>query len=252
MLCHRTLPFCSLLLTFLFFSSIFFSLSHGDSHFARLQISPTSEWENEGEYGVGFSRGTRMSAVEGPYGEPAAVEYSSFVLAAERTNRKDPLNGFRRYTGGWNISERHYWASVGFTAVPLFVIAVVWFLGFGLCLSIICLCYFCFKRKPYGYSGIAYAVSLIFLILFTISAIIGCVVLYTGQGRFHRSTTNTLAYVENQAENTVEKLKEVSDYLASAKQIGVDKVFLPSNVQTDIDQIGTQIIFLLVTLPTEL
>lgn len=36
---------------------------------------------------------------------------TSFVLAAERTQRrKDPLNGFRDYTGGWNISNQHYWA----------------------------------------------------------------------------------------------------------------------------------------------
>lgn len=35
---------------------------------------------------------------------------SSYILAAERTQRKDPLNGFKIYTGGWNISNDHYWA----------------------------------------------------------------------------------------------------------------------------------------------
>lgn len=35
---------------------------------------------------------------------------SSLILAAKRTYRKDPLNNFKRYTGGWNISNRHYWA----------------------------------------------------------------------------------------------------------------------------------------------
>ena len=48
------------------------------------------------------------SLVEGPLSAP--IESSSVVLAAQRTRRKDPLNGFKRYTGGWNISERHYWA----------------------------------------------------------------------------------------------------------------------------------------------
>jgi hypothetical protein len=33
-----------------------------------------------------------------------------FVLAAEQTQRKDPLDGLRYYTGGWNISDEHYWA----------------------------------------------------------------------------------------------------------------------------------------------
>ena len=33
----------------------------------------------------------------------------------------------------------------------------------------------------------------------------------------------------------------MSDYLGAAKQVGVDQVFLPSNVQTDIDLIETKI-----------
>ena len=70
---------------------------------------------------------------------------------------------------------------------------------------------------------------------------VGCVVLYAAQERFHKSTTETLEYVVNQADTTVDKLKTVSDFIASAKLIGVDQVFLPSNVQTDIDQIGIRI-----------
>ncbi|KAK8962266.1 hypothetical protein KSP40_PGU009161 [Platanthera guangdongensis] len=50
---------------------------------------------------------------------------SSFALAAKRTERRDPLNNFEDYTGGWNISNRHYWASVGFSSAPLFGIAFV-------------------------------------------------------------------------------------------------------------------------------
>ncbi|CAN1828456.1 hypothetical protein LINPERHAP1_LOCUS32236 [Linum perenne] len=60
-------------------------------------------------------------------------------------------------------------------------------------------------------------------------------------GKFHRSTTQTLEYVVSQADSTVENLKNVSDYLASAKLLGVDQVFLPADVQTDIDQIGGRI-----------
>lgn len=60
--------------------------------------------------------------------------------------------------------------SVVFTAVPFFVVAAVWFVIFGLCLSFICLCYCCCSREPYGYSRLAYALSLILLILFTLAA----------------------------------------------------------------------------------
>lgn len=67
--------------------------------------------------------------------------------------------------------------------------------------------------------------------------------LYTGQKKFHDSTTSTLEYVVNQADVTVGQLRNASDYLAAAKQLGVDQVFLPANVQTDIDQIGGKLNF---------
>ncbi|OAY27436.1 uncharacterized protein LOC110602897 isoform X1 [Manihot esculenta] len=223
----------------LFFSGAYPVVFHfaADFHFSRPHGLRCRE--NEAKYELQFSWGTRRSFVEAPLSEP--VESSTLVLAPRRTYRKDPLDGFKRYTGGWNISSRHYWASVGFTAIPLFAIASVWFLGFGLCLLLLCICYFCCGKKSYGYSRIAYALSLIFLILFSLGAIIGCVILYTGQGSFHRSTTETLEYVMNQADTTVQKLKDVSNFLASAKLTAVDKVFLPSNVQTDIDQIEIRI-----------
>jgi hypothetical protein len=42
---------------------------------------------------------------------------ASTPLAAERTRRKDPLDGLRLYGGGWNISDRHYIA-VGSVPTP--------------------------------------------------------------------------------------------------------------------------------------
>ncbi|CAJ1973686.1 unnamed protein product [Sphenostylis stenocarpa] len=217
--------------------------------------------ENEGKDVVGFSRLYVYDA--------APFENSPIPLAAERTRRKDPLNSFNKYIYGWNIGDNHYWASVAYTAVPVFSIAAVWFLGFGLCLLTIGVCYFCRKREPYGYSPTCYALSLILLILFSFTAMytslssyvlidsgfvrsvlqivlfydnrIGCAVLYIGQGSFHHSMSSTLQYVVHQADSTVDKLKNVSDYLAQAKQVGIDRIFLPTNVQTDIDGAETDI-----------
>ncbi|XP_011020250.1 PREDICTED: uncharacterized protein LOC105122690 [Populus euphratica] len=166
---------------------------------------------------------------------------SSLILAAKRTRRRDPLENFKIYTSGYNISNKNYWASVGFTAAPFFIVAAVWFVIFGLCLSFICLCYCCCRREPYGYSRACYALSLISLIFFTIAAIAGCGVLYTGQGKFHSITTRTLEYVVNQADVTAENLRNVSDYLAAAKNAGVLSVFLPTSVRNDIDSIQTKI-----------
>ncbi|KAJ0265284.1 Plasma membrane fusion protein [Hirschfeldia incana] len=168
-------------------------------------------------------------------------ENSSLILAAKRTKRKDPTENFNLYTGGWNISNTHYWTSVAYTAVPFFAIAGVWFVVFGLSLSLICLCYCCCARQPYGYSRVAYALSLILLILFTIAAIVGCVFLYTGQGKFHASTTDTLDYVVRQANFTAENLRNVSDYLNAAKKVDVQSIVLPGDVLSSIDNIQGKI-----------
>ncbi|MFS7996810.1 putative transmembrane protein [Helianthus anomalus] len=215
----NTTPFPFLLLLL----ALFFVFSNG---------SPTSG----GKYELVESLGAKRLLADEPY-----VVNSSLVLAQERTTRKDPLDGFKKYRGGWNISEKHYWASVAFTAVPFFAMAAVWFVFFGLCLAVICLCYCCCAREPYGYSSLAYALSLILLILFTILAIVGCVVLYTGQGKFYHSTTKTLDYVVSQANTTAQNLRNLSDVLASAKKIGVAQVFLPVQVQSDIDEIQTKL-----------
>lgn len=70
---------------------------------------------------------------------------------------------------------------------------------------------------------------------------VGCIVLYTGQGKFHGSTIDALDYIVKQANTTAETLRNVSNYLDSAKRIGVDSVFLPSSVQTNIENVKTKI-----------
>ncbi|XP_073001852.1 uncharacterized protein [Typha latifolia] len=162
---------------------------------------------------------------------------TSFILAADRTQRKDPLNGFRYYTGGWNIRNQHYWASVGFSAAPVFSIAAIWFLCFGLTLFFIACCYCCFPRRNYSYSPAAYAFSLILLITFTAAVIIGCIVLYNGQSKFHDSTSTTSDFVLRQSNITVAKLRSFSNYLVAAKMVGIDQISLPSDVQGRIDEI---------------
>ncbi|KAJ8560250.1 hypothetical protein K7X08_004308 [Anisodus acutangulus] len=233
----------SLLTIFIYLSS--FTYGEADSHFQSPPIS--DEFRDD----VVFSWGTERLFAEGPNIAEAPVLSSSLVLATKRTYRKDPLNGFKRYSGGWNINDHHYWASVAFTAVPFFITALIWFMIFGLCLLLICLSSRCCKSEPYGYSPTAYALSLIFLVLFAIAAIIGCVILYTGQEKFHSSTINTLDYVVHQANATVDNLMNVSLYLEAAKQLAVDKILIPANVQTDIDYVQTKITSSASTLSTK-
>ncbi|KAG8075145.1 hypothetical protein GUJ93_ZPchr0006g41542 [Zizania palustris] len=165
---------------------------------------------------------------------------TSFVLAAEQTRRKDPLSGLRYYTGGWNISDRHYLASVGFSAAPVFVLAVGWFVGLALAALVACCC--CCGgggggNAGYNYSRAVFAASLVLLLVFTAAAIIGCVVLYDGQGKFHGTTTATLRFVVGQSNDAVASLRGFTGFLETAKATGVERVSLPRNLQGKVDDV---------------
>ncbi|CAL1359052.1 unnamed protein product [Linum trigynum] len=181
--------------------------------------------------------GIRRHLADGNSTEVGDGNSTTFVLAGERTRRKDPSDNLEIYTGGFNISNLHYWTSVSATAAPFFLVAGVWFAVFGISLAFTCLCYCCCPREPYGYSRTCYAISLIFLILFTIAAIAGCAVLYTGQGKFIGITSDTLDYVVSQADVTAESLKNVSGYLAAAKSVDVVKIYLPADLRGTLDNL---------------
>uniref|UniRef100_A0A6N2KXC6 Plasma membrane fusion protein PRM1 n=1 Tax=Salix viminalis TaxID=40686 RepID=A0A6N2KXC6_SALVM len=219
MLCHGLLSFTLLLLT---------SVSHGAPvpfpSFSALPPAVVGRADGA-KYEVEFSWGTRRPVVEAPIGEP--VDNSPvLVLAPKRTYRKDPLNDFKRYTGGWNISDRHYWAVSLQLLCLLSLQSGSWFLGCAYSLV-------AFVISVAKGSALAILEQLILSPSFSLFS--------SAFERFHKSTTETLEYVVNQADATVDKLRAVSDFIASAKLVGVDQVFLPSNVQTDIDQIGTRI-----------
>ncbi|CAO2822577.1 unnamed protein product [Amaranthus hypochondriacus] len=218
---------CKLFLCFslIFFTIFLFSSANAFPVLGSSAFQGMIKWENN----------NRRIIAENSEGKS-----SSLILAAKNTYRRDPFDDFNPYTGGWNITNRHYWASVGFTAAPFFIIAAVWFVIFGLTLICSCLYFCCCRKAPYGYSRVCYAVSLILLILFTIAAIIGCIFLYAGQAKFHASTTKTLRYVVDQADYTVENLNNVSRYLDEAQNIGVGQLRLPENVQNRINDVQTK------------
>lgn len=78
-------------------------------HMFTLRFSTTGPRVYENDHGVG-SRAIRWHLLEATNSEHE--HNSSLILAAERTRRKDPLDGFHYYKGGWNVRERHYF-SVG-------------------------------------------------------------------------------------------------------------------------------------------
>ncbi|KAH6827780.1 transmembrane protein [Perilla frutescens var. hirtella] len=190
-----------------------------------------------GEGNTGSWKDQIMSSVgEAPVPGPANAS-STLVLAENRTKRPDILSKFHKYRGGWDIANKHYWASVGFTGVAAFILAVLWFLSFGVALAVHYSCGW--KINITGNeSSWSLRICLLLLILFTSAAAVGCILLSVGQVEFHGEAMHTLNYVVNQSEYTVETLRNVTEYLSMAKTVSVAQIFLPSDVKDDIDRLN--------------
>ncbi|KAF8687164.1 hypothetical protein HU200_042828 [Digitaria exilis] len=172
----------------------------------------------------------------------SAAASDTAVLAAERTRRKDPLDGLRYYTGGWNISNRHYLASAGFSAAPVFVLAALWFVAVAAAALVACCCCCCRGGgSNYSYSRRVFALSLVFLIVFTAAAIIGCAVLYDGQRKFNGSTTATLDYVVSEADAAAATMRNFTGLLETAKGAGGGVASLPADVTRTIDDVTQRV-----------
>ncbi|XP_057445420.1 uncharacterized protein LOC130737620 isoform X2 [Lotus japonicus] len=149
----------------------------------------------------------------------------TLVLAANRTNRPDILQRFRRYKGGWDIANRHYWASVGFTGAAGFILAVLWFISFGLALVIHSCCGWGINIKEEG-SNRLQRVCLMLLLLFTCTAVTGCVLLSFGQDKFHEMFLPS--DIMNDIDNLNGDLKAAADTLyekTHENSIKIRKVF---------------------------
>ncbi|KAK9116166.1 hypothetical protein Sjap_015113 [Stephania japonica] len=196
--------------------------------------------ENLGQWTKGLFE---FAEAPGPaYGgdDSLSVHHETLVLAAKRTDRPDVLCGFKRYRGGWDISNRHYWASVGFTGAAGFILAAVWFLSFSVAQVI----YHCCRwRLSFNFKGseCGHRICLILLLCFTCAAVVGCVLLPVGQGAFHGEVLHTIHYVVNQSDYVVHTLRNVTEYLSLAKKINVSQVLLPTKIKDEIDKLNVDL-----------
>lgn len=162
------------------------------------------------------------------------------ILAENRTKRPDILCRFKTYDGGWNISNKHYWASVGFTGASGFTLAVVWLVSFGVALIV----HHCFTwtitRKWKG-SKHSQKICPVLLILFTCASTVGCILLSVGQDKFHTEVLHTLNYVVNQSDYTAQMLRNVTDYLSLAKSVDVPQFTLPQSAMQDINELSARL-----------
>ncbi|KAL6848274.1 hypothetical protein ACP4OV_022402 [Aristida adscensionis] len=194
---------------------------------AAKEIESVPEVRNLGPWAKGLLNGMPEAAA-GPAAMAPVSKYP-LVLAEERTRRPDVLHHLEMYEGGWNVTNKHYWAGVSG-----FLLAALWFILFGIAAAGRC----CFRsRIGKGKVSFADVVRPVLLVVFALSLIVGCIVLLYGQSEFHEEATRTMDFVVNQSDFTIQTLRNVTEYLTFAKTITVAALYLPSDVQGQIDNL---------------
>nr|XP_043606751.1 uncharacterized protein LOC122578780 isoform X2 [Erigeron canadensis] len=211
---------------------LFFFITSVSSHYGDQSKFMLGE-DNFGHWRNGILSSSAASQAPGPSND----RFNTLVLAGSRTKRPDILNHFKRYQDGWDITNKHYWASVGFTGAAAFTLAILWFVCFGLAMIIHHCCGLKIDIKGRKSRG-SQRICLILLLVFTCASAVGCILFSVGQGEFHGKAVGTLNYVVNQSDYTVQTLMNVTGYLSLAKSVNVAQVFLPSDVKDDIDKLN--------------
>ncbi|XP_051118377.1 uncharacterized protein LOC127242741 [Andrographis paniculata] len=112
------------------------------------------------------------------------------------TVRADPLDGLKKYRGGYDVTNKHYWSSTAFTGFPGYILAAIWLfsgVGYGGFLLVRMAC--CNGRKKANIrlpcSNNCHLWPLLFAVFFTVLAVLGCGLVLGGNAKFH-STANTV------------------------------------------------------------
>ncbi|KAH7429754.1 hypothetical protein KP509_09G064800 [Ceratopteris richardii] len=169
------------------------------------------------------------------------ISVSFLVLAQDRTERPDPLDHFNTYREGWDVRNEHYWASVGYTGAPGFILAGAW-LAFGLVtLLVLCFCCCCCSRQLKGSHQGGILFPLVLLLILTGVAVVGCFLVYDGQGKAHDQLSSTLDYVVGESKTVVVKLQNTSAILTESESIDVLRFTLSDSRKTKIKNLNVQL-----------
>ncbi|KAH0643712.1 hypothetical protein KY290_033400 [Solanum tuberosum] len=147
----------------------------------------------------------------GPERKLVEIEKES---GSDDTVRIDPLKNFKKYRGGFDITEKHYWSSTIFTGIYGYAIGVIWLLcglGYGLFLVASTFCCKRNKRKLKKRSTCynkhdCYLWIILSAIFLTILAITATGLVLGGNGNFRSRTDKVVDIIIDTADGASETI----------------------------------------------
>ncbi|KAI5583006.1 hypothetical protein BDE02_07G123500 [Populus trichocarpa] len=154
------------------------------------------------------------------------------MIRSDDTVRLDPLENFKKYKGGYDIKNKHYWSSTIFTGVYGYVVGVIWLLGGIAYGGFLLATAFCCKTRRYGQlkkrlpcHKQCYLWPILLAIFFTILAITASGLVLGGNAKFHSRAKNVVDIIIDTANdawktmyNTTGVMKDMKENLGVSKQ----------------------------------
>ncbi|CAK9184862.1 unnamed protein product [Ilex paraguariensis] len=160
---------------------------------------------------------------------------------ADNTVRVDPLDDFKKYRGGYDITNKHYWSSTVFTGIYGYALAVLWiFVGLvygGYLLATTFCCKHSHRklRKGTPCHEQCYLRPILLATFFTILVIVASGLVLGGNANFHsraKTVVNIIIDTANEASNTIfnttEAMKDIDTRLVTTSGNGETSGFLTS------------------------
>ncbi|KAK4784193.1 hypothetical protein SAY86_018561 [Trapa natans] len=158
----------------------------------------------------------------------------------DETARVDPLDSFKKYRGGYNLTNKHYWSSTIFTGVYGYAIGVLWLL-FGIILGIVLavssLCGSPLNKKSSkfhhqrSYCDMQLHLWSVLLTVFMVVAVVAMGLVLGGNAKFHsraKTVVDIIMETANEAtetiRNTTGAMKEIRATLEISKGITVGSI----------------------------
>ncbi|KAK3012052.1 hypothetical protein RJ639_012407 [Escallonia herrerae] len=182
-----------------------------------------------------------FSQIAAQTSSPDSLESGRNLTEADDTVRVDPLDNLKKYRGGYDITNKHYWSSTIFTGIHGYVIGMLWLLcgllyaGFHLATTFCCNGKNRKMKHRYPCQMQCYLWPILLAIFFTVLAITGCGLVLGGNAKFRlraQTVVDIIIDTANEASetiyNTTGAMKDMSTNLVATNGDGQASSFLTS------------------------
>ncbi|OWM67907.1 uncharacterized protein LOC116194384 [Punica granatum] len=154
---------------------------------------------------------------------------SDQISYSDDTVRVDPLDSFKKYRGGYNLTNKHYWSSTIFTGVYGYAIGVSWLLFgilFGGFIALTSLCGHSSNkksssklqdRKSYCHQRHCHLWLVLVACIFTVLAIVAVGLVLGGNAKFHSRANTVVDIIMDTANEATETIHNTTGAMRQIK-----------------------------------